>query len=796
MEFEHTMSKIVAENDASQNDDSQDEIYAESSEGDSHAEASQRPKVLPEGKTPASPHRSGKGSKSSLARERKHSPASSGALSESANASPQGDAAETDISPGERSRLFLVKHSANKPPAPENAQNPPPPQAEPSEKAPAEAGRRVSLCEPLEPAPRTSGQDDKSAMMYSELLEFRRIMTSCQAEMLHALDDSLAKVRDHLGSEVTFNATSGWHREVSGGIIPTPRLDSTQSQPSVGSCGSTPLSPRSLNEEILARNLGVLPGSLADSGREDQPATWSAANLLTVLPDQPARRAARTESISSVQSRSGGAPKPSRSRRSWIPDQGAQTLVTSQSKGLEKKTKKMSSEEKAKLIKEAQETLQKGDVFKGGNPQIAKQLVRTAMADDTERRNQDLYKEDGFCQKVARSSMFEKVTLTIILLNAIWMGFDAEFNPADIIMQAPVGFIVAENLFCVFFCAELTIRFMAYARFQNLFRDAWFMFDFFLVVSMVLETWIMPLVQAVMGSEGSGSMVGGASILRIGRMMRILRTARMARLVRMMPELMILVKGLLVASRSVFFTLVLLMIITYVFAIAFMQLAKDTPEVDHLFGSFGDSMLNLILHCILPDQEVFVRGLAGLNPILAAAALMFILFGSLTVMNMLLGVLVEAVKTVSQVEREHIDVSYARKIIFELLQKENADENGDSFISEQEFVALLSKPVAARTLTSLGVDVVGAIDYGKMLFEDGEPLSFPDFMNGMLMLRGTNNTTVKDIVDLRKFVAEEFEQIQSFIGQLSSGIALAQDDGFLKGSISRISIPSLSLNDP
>ena len=33
--------------------------------------------------------------------------------------------------------------------------------------------------------------------------------------------------------------------------------------------------------------------------------------------------------------------------------------------------------------------------------------------------------------------------------------------------------------------------------------------------------------------------------------MRVLRTARMARLVRFMPELMILVKGMMVAFRSV-----------------------------------------------------------------------------------------------------------------------------------------------------------------------------------------------------------------------------------------------------
>ena len=33
---------------------------------------------------------------------------------------------------------------------------------------------------------------------------------------------------------------------------------------------------------------------------------------------------------------------------------------------------------------------------------------------------------------------------------------------------------------------------------------------------------------------------------------------------------------------------------------------------------------------------------------------------------------------------------------------------------------------------------------GKLLFEDGQPLTFGDFMKGILTLRGSNQTTVKD----------------------------------------------------
>ena len=50
------------------------------------------------------------------------------------------------------------------------------------------------------------------------------------------------------------------------------------------------------------------------------------------------------------------------------------------------------------------------------------------------------------------------------------------------------------------------------------------------------------------------------SVLRVARLMRLCRMARMARWVRVMPELMILIEGMLAAVRSVFFTLLLLLL--------------------------------------------------------------------------------------------------------------------------------------------------------------------------------------------------------------------------------------------
>merc|ERR1719183_1329693 len=117
-----------------------------------------------------------------------------------------------------------------------------------------------------------------------------------------------------------------------------------------------------------------------------------------------------------------------------------------------------------------------------------------------------------------------------------------------------------------------------------------------------------------------------------------------------MPELMILVKGMLVAMRSVFFTLLLLTFIIYMFAIMFRHTTQDTMIGQKYFPSVVVSMNSLLLRATLPDQADMVYEFSAESPYYGIMLGFFILFSSLTVMNMLVGVLCEVVSVVSCVE--------------------------------------------------------------------------------------------------------------------------------------------------
>merc|ERR1719265_2737752 len=117
---------------------------------------------------------------------------------------------------------------------------------------------------------------------------------------------------------------------------------------------------------------------------------------------------------------------------------------------------------------------------------------------------------------------------------------------------------------------------------------------------MIFETWIMMVLMLVAGG-GSSSGMGNASMLRLLRLLRLSRMARMARLLRSMPELLVLIKGMIAAIRSVFFTLVLLFLILYVFAILFRQLTVDTVIGAEKFYNILSCMQTLVLDGILFD---------------------------------------------------------------------------------------------------------------------------------------------------------------------------------------------------
>jgi len=371
----------------------------------------------------------------------------------------------------------------------------------------------------------------------------------------------------------------------------------------------------------------------------------------------------------------------------------------------------------------------------------------------------DYYHTKGCFQAVAKHAYFDYVTLALIVLNAIWIGVDTELNQASLLIDASAPFQVVENLFCTYFAAELFIRFMAFASKSHCLRDRWFLFDTVLVLLMVVEVWVVSIAVAV-GGSGVGTAFSKGAILRVVRVVKLLRVGRVARLLRSVPELLILIKGIKAASRSVgvFFSMWFLVI--YVFALVFVQIAER--EGDY-FNSVPQAMNSLLLDGILPDHARFMKDVSSENWIFWPLTLAFVCLAVLTLMNMLVGVLVEVIGAIAITERESVVVIGLATELREVW--ETFDLDPEMGITQQEFQKLLIEPEVARIISVAGADVVMLADMSTTIFDDlardgSQRLRFEALVELVLSMRSMSPAKVKDI-------REQIKSTRAMLGDTS-----------------------------
>jgi hypothetical protein len=388
----------------------------------------------------------------------------------------------------------------------------------------------------------------------------------------------------------------------------------------------------------------------------------------------------------------------------------------------------------------------------------------------------DFYWKTGIWRRIATNPIFENLTLGVISFNALWIAIDTDGNGAATLLDAQPIFQIAEQGFCWYFSFEWYVRFQSFQAKRNGLKDAWFVFDSALVFMMVFETWLMTVVLLLIGGGGGASPLGNASILR---MLRLLRLSRLARMLRSMPELMILIKGMMVASRSVFFTMCLLLILLYLFAIALRQLSENTEAGALFFPGVPDAMYTLLIEGVFLDNlGTTCKIMAQSSPLFVVVFFVFICMAALMVMNMLIGVLCEVVSAVASTEKEEMSVAHLKWSLEQVMQ--DLDDSGNGKLSKDEFCSLLQQPKAIQLLDEVGVDPFGLFEQADDIFAPDDDdlfdslngsgntppekeLDFPAFISIVLACRDKQGATAKDIRDLRWEMNKEMAELRMLI---------------------------------
>lgn len=379
-------------------------------------------------------------------------------------------------------------------------------------------------------------------------------------------------------------------------------------------------------------------------------------------------------------------------------------------------------------------------------------------------KNAQLFRVEGCWYRIGRTWTFNSISVLAILGNAVWLFFDADMNRGTSVLDTDWVWIIGENIFCVWFSLELLVRYMAFNKTKYIFKDSWFMLDLVLVILMILETWVLQLgVYVIARSSRSANNVQKFSVLRSLRLMRL---ARITRLFRIFPELFVLLKGVIHAMRALLYTMMMLLVITFVWGVIFSNFAKQDDDLkDAGYSSVLESMWILLLYGVLLDAVAdALTKLKEISMTYATLFLVFIFLSNLTMLNMLVGILCEVVSRVTQEENDTAARQELELSVTEILECYDVNDNGR--IQRGEFQQMMSNPDLAMILRRHDIEMNDLVKLEDVLFEspegtDEEPcFLFSEFLEKVFQLRGGNMSTVNDIVELRGFVSKRINHIE------------------------------------
>jgi len=221
----------------------------------------------------------------------------------------------------------------------------------------------------------------------------------------------------------------------------------------------------------------------------------------------------------------------------------------------------------------------------------------------------------GAIQGVLESGFFQRAIMVLIIINAITLGLET----SDTVMKF-IGpqLLFFDNVVLAVFVSELVAKLIVYrARFH---KDPWNLFDLIVVTIALLPA------------------TGGLSVLRSLRVLRVLR------LVSAVPSMRRVVGALLEAIPGISSIIGLLLLVFYVFSVMATKLfGGEFPE---WFGTIGASAYSLFQIMTLESWSMSIaRPVMEVFPLAWAFFVPFILVTSFTVLNLFIGIVVDAMQS-------------------------------------------------------------------------------------------------------------------------------------------------------
>ncbi len=221
---------------------------------------------------------------------------------------------------------------------------------------------------------------------------------------------------------------------------------------------------------------------------------------------------------------------------------------------------------------------------------------------------------------LVEQNWFGRFILALILINAVLLGMETS---ASLMAQYGTLLVSLDKLLLAVFVVELLLRIYAYRG--AFFKDAWSLFDFFVVTI---------------------ALIPASGPLAVLRSLRVLRVLRVLSIVPSMKRVVSALLGSLPGLASIAMVLVL---IYYVFAVIATKIFGSAfPE---WFGTIGASFYTLFQVMTLESWSMGIsRPVMEVYPFAWMFFVPFILVATFTMLNLFIAIIVNTMQTFSDEE--------------------------------------------------------------------------------------------------------------------------------------------------
>ena len=229
------------------------------------------------------------------------------------------------------------------------------------------------------------------------------------------------------------------------------------------------------------------------------------------------------------------------------------------------------------------------------------------------------------CGRIVGSTRFEYLTIAVIVLNAVVLGLDTY---PRIAAEAHDTLVIVNDVCLGYFVVELTIRITAHgSRPQNFFRNGWNVFDF-----------------VVVGAAFVPGVRENATLLRVVRLLRVFR------IISVLPEMRVLVQGLVRSFAPLASVGLLTFLLFYVYGmIGWLAFADQDPR--H-WDTITQAMLTLFSVLTLEEWVAIQDTVIGDSPWAWIYFVSFVLLSAFLLLNMVIAVVINSVEDARELVKE------------------------------------------------------------------------------------------------------------------------------------------------